>query len=105
MAQESDDLHAGDVDRVETKVQPETLSGWGHGDTGDDGNAIPSIAVREQRGLSDRRPGLAEVRDEEEAAFVDGASRIYTLRRVVLPLAAPGLIGCGRSDGRSVFRY
>jgi len=28
----------------------------------------------------------------EEAAFMDGASRLYTLRRVVLPLAVPGLI-------------
>ncbi len=71
VAQESDDLHAGDVDRVETNVQPETRSGWGHGDTGDDGNAIPSIAVFEQRGISDRRPGPADVRDEEESAFVE----------------------------------
>ena len=71
VAQEPDNLHAGDVDRVETKVQPEMLPRWGHGDTGDDGDAIPSIAVFEQRGLSDRRPGLADVRDEEEAAFVE----------------------------------
>ena len=56
---------------METTVQPEMLPGWGHGDTGDDGDAIPSIAVFEQRGLSDRRPRLADVRDEEEAAFVE----------------------------------
>ncbi len=31
----------------------------------------------------------------EEAAFVDGASRMYTLRRVVLPLATPGMIVVG----------
>ncbi len=31
-------------------------------------------------------------RELEEAAFVDGASRLYTLRRVILPLAVPGLI-------------
>ncbi|MEL6571399.1 MAG: ABC transporter permease subunit, partial [Pseudomonadota bacterium] len=31
----------------------------------------------------------------EEAAYVDGASRLYTLRRVVLPLATPGLIVVG----------
>jgi len=31
-------------------------------------------------------------RELEEAAYVDGASRLYTLRRVVLPLAVPGLI-------------
>ena len=56
VAQESDDLHAGDVDGVETKVQSETPSGWGHGDTGDDGYPIPPVAVFEKRGLSDRRP-------------------------------------------------
>jgi multiple sugar transport system permease protein len=31
----------------------------------------------------------------EEAAYVDGASRLYILRRVVLPLAVPGLIVVG----------
>lgn len=31
----------------------------------------------------------------EEAAYMDGASRIYTLRRVILPLAVPGLIVVG----------
>ena len=35
VAQESDDLHTGDVARVEAEVQSETLSGWGHGDAGD----------------------------------------------------------------------
>ncbi len=28
----------------------------------------------------------------EEAAWLDGAGRVYTLCRIVLPLAAPGLI-------------
>ncbi len=31
-------------------------------------------------------------RELEEAAWVDGASRIYILRRVVLPLAMPGIV-------------
>lgn len=31
-------------------------------------------------------------RELEEAAWVDGASRLYTLRRVVLPLAMPGIM-------------
>ncbi|WCK01778.1 carbohydrate ABC transporter permease [Agrobacterium tumefaciens] len=30
-------------------------------------------------------------RELEEAAYVDGASRLYTLRRVVLPIATPGI--------------
>ncbi|RMC31558.1 carbohydrate ABC transporter permease [Paracoccus alkanivorans] len=28
----------------------------------------------------------------EEAAYVDGASRLYTMRRVILPLAVPGMV-------------
>ena len=31
-------------------------------------------------------------RELDEAAFVDGASRLYTLRRVILPLAMPGVV-------------
>jgi ABC-type glycerol-3-phosphate transport system permease component len=34
-------------------------------------------------------------RDLEEAAMVDGASRLGALYRVVLPLVAPGLVGTG----------
>ena len=29
--------------------------------------------------------------DIDEAAWVDGASRLYTLRRVILPIAMPGI--------------
>ena len=31
-------------------------------------------------------------RELDEAAWVDGASRLYTLRRVILPIALPGII-------------
>ena len=31
-------------------------------------------------------------RELEEAAWVDGASRLYTLRRVILPIAMPGIV-------------
>lgn len=31
-------------------------------------------------------------RELEEAAWVDGASRLYTLRRVILPIALPGIM-------------
>ena len=34
-------------------------------------------------------------RELEEAAFADGASRLYTFRRVVLPLAMPGILIAG----------
>jgi multiple sugar transport system permease protein len=31
-------------------------------------------------------------RELDEAAFVDGASRFYTLRRVIIPIAMPGIV-------------
>ncbi|AJE48716.1 carbohydrate ABC transporter permease [Celeribacter indicus] len=31
-------------------------------------------------------------RDLEEAAYVDGASRVLTMRRIILPLAMPGIV-------------
>ena len=31
-------------------------------------------------------------RELEEAAWVDGASRLYTLRRVIIPIALPGIV-------------
>lgn len=71
VAQESDDLHACDVARVEAEIQSETFSGWGHGDAGDDGNPIPLIVLLENRSLPDGRPGFTDVRDEEEAALVE----------------------------------
>lgn len=71
VSQESDDLHTCDIDRVESEEQAETLAGWGHGHAGDDGNPIPAIAVLENRGLPNRCPGPADMRDEEQSAFVE----------------------------------
>jgi multiple sugar transport system permease protein len=59
---------------------------------------IPGIAFLIPTGIWLLRGYLEKIPKElEEAAYVDGASRIYTLRRVVLPLAAPGLIVVGVS--------
>ena len=69
--QESDDLHAGDVLAVETKVKPKALARGGYREGGDCGNPIPSVAVSEDGGLPDRRPCLTDVRDEEKSAFVE----------------------------------
>ncbi len=57
---------------------------------------IPGIAFLIPTGIWLLRAYLEKIpRELEEAAFVDGASRIYTLRRVVLPLAIPGLVVVG----------
>jgi len=54
---------------------------------------IPGVAFLIPTGIWLLRGYLEKIPKElEEAAFVDGASRMYTLRRVVLPLATPGLI-------------
>lgn len=57
---------------------------------------IPGVAFLIPTGIWLLRSYLEKIpRELEEAAYVDGASRMYTLRRVVLPLATPGLIVVG----------
>lgn len=59
---------------------------------------IPGVAFLIPTGIWLLRSYLEKIPKEmEEAAFVDGASRLYTLRRVVLPLAVPGMIVVGTS--------
>ena len=54
---------------------------------------VPGVAFLIPTGIWLLRSYLEKIpRELEEAAYVDGASRMYTLRRVVLPLAVPGLI-------------
>ena len=57
---------------------------------------IPGVAFLIPTGIWLLRAYLEKIpRELEEAAYIDGASRLYTLRRVVLPLAVPGLIVVG----------
>jgi len=59
---------------------------------------VPGVAFLIPTGIWLLRSYLEKIpRELEEAAFVDGASRLYTLRRVVIPLAVPGLIVVGVS--------
>jgi multiple sugar transport system permease protein len=54
---------------------------------------IPGVAFLIPTGIWLLRSYLEKIPKEmEEAAYVDGASRLYTLRRVVIPLAVPGMI-------------
>ena len=71
VTQETDDLHPRNIGAVETEVKSKPLARWGDGDGGDGRNPLPRVAVSEDRGMADRRPGLAHVRDEEESAFVE----------------------------------
>jgi len=57
---------------------------------------VPGVAFLIPTGIWLLRSYLEKIPKElEEAAYVDGASRLYILRRVVLPLAVPGLIVVG----------
>jgi multiple sugar transport system permease protein len=57
---------------------------------------IPGVAFLIPTAIWLLRSYLEKIpRELEEAAYVDGASRFYTLWRVVLPLAVPGLIVVG----------
>jgi hypothetical protein len=71
VTQEPDDLHPRNIGAVETEVKSKALARWGDGNGGDGRNPLSRIAVSEDRGMADRRPGLAHVRDEEESAFVE----------------------------------
>lgn len=54
---------------------------------------VPGIAFLIPNAIWLLRAYLLRIpRELEEAAWVDGASRIYILRRIVLPLAMPGIV-------------
>ena len=71
VTQEFDDLHPRDVGGMEAEVKSKPLVRWGDSDSGDGRNPLPRVAVFEDGGMADRRPGLAHVRDEEKSAFVE----------------------------------
>ena len=73
-AKELDDPLPVDVLAVASEVHADPLPGRGDRDRGDDRDPIVPIAMAKDRGLSDWRPGLSDVRGEHEAAFVEEAS-------------------------------
>ena len=116
LTQKCDDLSARDVAHTEIEVQAETTAPRRHGERRDDGDLVASVAVPKERGVPDRRPGLADVGDEEEAAFIDerqmsatargaflsGAIRPFPLgdrRLVVLARAVPASASSTRGRG------
>lgn len=66
-----DDLHARDVGGVEVDIQPQAAISRGHREGRDGGDPVAPVAVARQGGAAAGRPGLAEVRDEQESAFVE----------------------------------
>ena len=57
---------------------------------------IPGVAFLIPTGIWLLKPYFEKIpRELEEAAFVDGAGRLYMLGRIILPLSIPGLIVVG----------
>tara|TARA_B110000263_G_C15054251_1_gene394419 strand:- start:76 stop:657 length:582 start_codon:yes stop_codon:yes gene_type:complete len=57
---------------------------------------IPGVAFLIPIGIWLLKPYFEKIpRELEEAAFVDGAGRLYMLGRIILPLSIPGLIVVG----------
>lgn len=54
---------------IEVKAQPAFL--WAQGKRGDDRNAVAAVSMLQDRGLAFGRPGLSDLRDEEESGFVN----------------------------------
>ncbi len=68
---ERTDLVVLDVLRMALEVQTDMLTLRRDRDSGDHGEAVPAIAMVNDRGLAARRPGLPDVGDQEEARLVD----------------------------------
>src|SRR5580658_299343 len=70
-AKELDDAFPVDVFAVASEVHADPLPDRGDRDRGDDRHPAVPIAMAQDRCLPDRRPGLADVGGEHEAAFVE----------------------------------
>src|ERR1035437_2208816 len=79
MPQELEHLLALDVGDMELGVEPQTLALRRHGDTGNSRDPLPGVAVPEQGSLAHRRPGLGDVGNKQESAFIEERQMGVTL--------------------------
>ena len=104
-AEKPEDLDTADVLAVELDVQAQAGSAGRDRESRDGGDAVPSIAVPEQRRLAPGRPGASYRRDQEKAAFVDesevGAqpTRFFLIRTHSLPFHC-AMVGSSRCVAR-----
>ena len=84
LPEEGNDFGTRDVAGVKVEVQPETLTVRGHSDGGDDGDLVTPVAMPKLRCLSDGRPRFADVRDQQEPAFVEEGEMCAPARGVFL---------------------
>ena len=71
VAKEIDNLHTGNIDRMEIDVQSQTFTIRGNSNARDDGDPIPLIMVPENGSFSHGRPGLSDVGDEQKSGFIE----------------------------------
>jgi hypothetical protein len=70
VAQEEHDLGLRDVLPVQVEVEADVLASEAHGDRRDRRDPVVTVAVPDDRGLAAWSPGTADVRDQQEPAFV-----------------------------------
>lgn len=70
-SQEFDDLHPRDVLGVKADAKPHALALGRDRDGRNSGNLIAAVAVAQQRGFADGRPGSTDAGDKQEAAFIE----------------------------------
>jgi len=72
MLQESNDAQSGKVLLdVKSEIEPQALAAGRNRKTPDDRDLVPAVAVPQYRSLPHGGPGLTNVGDEQEAAFVE----------------------------------
>jgi len=71
MAEEHADLFLPDVLEVELVVEAQAVSSRAYGDSRDDRDFVPLIAMTMNRSLASWCPGLDHIRDQQESGFVD----------------------------------
>lgn len=106
--EELDHPLAVDVLPVTTEIHADPLADRRDRDRGDDRDSVVAVAMAKDRGLSDRSPGLADVRGEHEAAFVEEDQVcaeltgvfLYPANRSVSIWQSP--LRCARSPGAPV---
>ena len=80
VAQEEHDLGLRDVLPVQVEVETDALPSEAYGDRRNRGDSVVSVAVPDDRRLAPRRPSAPDVRDQQEAAFVqEGQVRLQLL--------------------------
>jgi hypothetical protein len=101
MAQETDHFQSGDVGTMEPRIEPHSSADGRDRKGGDGRQTQPFVQVPQLWRPATRRPGVAEVRNEQEPTFVE-KSQMGSLLKGVFLYAATGNASNGRWRPRRV---